>query len=267
MDDERDEIPSELRAEVLRLVEETYPPPGGHPEAERWTAYLRGQLPAEEVPPIEEHLVRCRDCFDLLQAIDAFAETAGNEDATEPGAEVAATALSRLVLQQAREARAAPAPRPWGWRSSLPPTFSSYLASAAVFALAVLGVVAWRQHEALARLRAPQANAQIVDLMSGERAAPGATRYAARTGPLTLVLHPADERRSYRLVVRDAASGRNRLDLTGLRPDAELALTVHLPLGLAPGTYRLELRPEAEPASNEGVEELELRVEGVSNGS
>jgi len=263
MDDERDEIPSELRAEVLRLVEETYPRPGDHPEAERWSAYRRGRLAEEEVRLLEEHLVRCRDCFDLLQAIDAFDEGAESEDAAEPGAEVAATALSRLVLQQAREAPAAPASRPWGRRSRLRRTVSSYLASAAVFALAALGAVAWRQHQDLTRLRAPQANPQIVYLGGGERAA--SRPNTALPGPLTLVLLLSEDRPAYDLVIREAVDGRAKVALSNVRPNRDLALSLSLPVGLPPGSYRIELRA---PAHAEGppIEEFPLRIEGRAHG-
>jgi len=275
MDDDRDEIPTELRDAVTRLVEETYPEPAGHPETERWEAYLRGELAADEEGLLAEHLVRCRDCFDLVQAIDAFAAGAapeGSEREPEPGAEVAAAALSRLVLQLVGEAPAAPAAQLPPLRAPTSARFRSSVttrALAAVLALAVVGLAGWnlRQRDALARLSAPQVNAQIVDLLAGERALadPGGEP-AARPGPLTLVLHPAGELPAYRLRVREAASGTVRLDLHGLRPDAHLALTLHLPHGLPPGRYYLELRPEGE-ASSPPLEEYLLQVEGGPNGS
>lgn len=270
MDDDRDEIPTELRDAVVRLVEETYPEPAGHPETERWEAYLQGELAADEEGLLAEHLVRCRDCFDLVQAIDAFAAPvtpADLEREPPPGAEVAAAALSRLVLQQVQDAPAAPsaplpplrAPTSARFRSS-----GSMRALAAVLALAVVGLTGWglRQRDALARQRAPQVNAQILDLFSGERAA-AAPKYqrVARPGPLTIVLHPAEERPDYDLVVREAASGRERFVLPGLQPDEDLALTLHLPEGLPPGSYRLEIRPGGDSPQRPPLEEFPLRIE------
>jgi hypothetical protein len=258
---------------VARLVEETYPEPSGHPATARWEAYLRREIAADEAELLEEHLVRCRDCFDLVQAIDAFDEQAGPEDGdreSRAGAEVAAAALSRLVLQQVREASLAPseplpfprAPHPRRTRSSGAP-----LALAAGLALAVLGLYARSLRQEVVRLSAPQANAQIVYLTSGERAAASpALESIARPAPLTLVLHPAKELPAYRLRVLEAAGGAERLVLHDLQPDEDVALTGYLPQGLPTGRYRLELRPEGEP-SGPPLEEWLLRIEGGPNGS
>jgi len=60
------------------------------------------------------------------------------------------------------------------------------------------------------------------------------------TGPRMLVFLPAEELPVYRLAIRDAASRRTLWSFE-LRPNANRALTLDLPVGLRPGRYRLEL--------------------------
>lgn len=264
MDEDRDDLPSELRGAVARLVEETYPEPAGHPDAERWSAFLGGALETAEERRLENHLVRCRDCFDLVQAIDAFSLDEEGERETGSDSAVAASALARLAL---REARGAPtAPYPLGPVLPVPPRrplVPGALAALLVFAVAGWGLwILMQQGATLARLRAPQANAQVVELISAERGAIlPAGGQAAHPGPLFLVLHPTGKAAAYQLIVREAASGRERYSLSGLRPDEDLALTLFLPEGLPPGLYRLELQREGETSGGPPLDEIELRVE------
>jgi hypothetical protein len=59
-------------------------------------------------------------------------------------------------------------------------------------------------------------------------------------GPRMLVLHPDEELPTYRLVIHNAATGRE-LGPYELRLNRDHALTLDLPEGLSPGRYRLEL--------------------------
>jgi anti-sigma factor RsiW len=70
------------------------PEPMDHPSPDQWLAYQRGELPAEEEARLQEHLVRCRDCFDLAAGAAAFAEP----DAE--GEEVETAAAWRLLRPQ-----------------------------------------------------------------------------------------------------------------------------------------------------------------------
>ena len=67
-----DESASDFRHTLLELIERT-PKPVDHPSPDRWIAYQRGELPADEEAQLQEHLVRCRACFDLAAAAAAFA--------------------------------------------------------------------------------------------------------------------------------------------------------------------------------------------------
>jgi anti-sigma factor RsiW len=91
-----DESSSDFRNTLLELIE-TSPEPMDHPSPDRWMAYQRGELPADEEARLQEHLVRCRDCFDLAEAAAAFAET---EEKPGSGEEVDSAALWRLLRPQ-----------------------------------------------------------------------------------------------------------------------------------------------------------------------
>lgn len=253
---------SDFRDALTELID-TPPQPMDHPSPDRWLAYHRGELPAEEEARLQEHLARCRDCFDLAGAAAAFA--APDE---EPGAgqELDTAALWRLLRPQLDPQPTAPStpnvraisagPRRPSWRSRLP------TALAASFFVALVGLTAWslRQQSALDALRAPQPDAPIFDFSAGERLSASAEKtLRASTGPWMFVFHPADELPVYRLALRDAATGKE-LGSYELRPDEDLALTFQLPEGLRPGRYRLELADGSGGRAGRVLETHLLRV-------
>jgi hypothetical protein len=237
-----DENASDFREALMELVETTYPEPAEHPSQERWLAYQRGELPADEEASLAEHLVRCRDCFDLLQAADALF---GPAEEPGTGDELASTALWRQLRPQLFGDR--DAQNPSNLRTLRPARrFRFPYALAAALFVALLGMTVWgfEERSALLALRAPRPNAPIYDFSAGERlSTPGESgerTLAAGSGPWMLVFHPSEELPVYRLAIRDAATGRE-LSSHDLRPDADLALTLDLPEGLARGRYRLEI--------------------------
>ena len=205
---------SDFRDTLLELIDES-PEPVGHPSADRWLAYQRGELPANEEARLQEHLVRCRDRFDLAEGAAAFA-------APDMAPE---------------EIAAGPRRRP-------PRRFSLPTALAASFFVALVGLSVWSLHQRslLEALRAPRPDVRFLELAGGERSTPAAAEkiLVTSTGPWVLVFHPADELPVYRLTLRDAVTG-EALGSYELRPDQDLALTLQLPEGLRPGRYRLEL--------------------------
>jgi hypothetical protein len=232
------ETPADFREALGELIDTTAPEPAGHPSDEQWIAYQRGELSAADEARLAEHLVRCRDCFDLAQAADALFG-AGSEvrNEREESAELASAAVWRLLRPELAEAPKSPARR--DRRSAFRRRFPAALAAA--LCLAVLGLTAWNlaQRSALSALRAPKPNALIVDLPDGERAT-DETKLTAGSGPWTLVFHRTDELPAYRLAIRDAGTGSEIYSYL-LRPNADLALTLQFPEGLPPGRYRLEL--------------------------
>jgi putative zinc finger protein len=230
------ETSSDFRDTLLELIE-TSPEPADHPSPDQWIAYHRGELAAEEEARLQEHLARCRDCFELAEGAAAFARPDAEPNA---GQEVETTALWRLLRPQlgpsgdnVRAISAGARGRPL-WTFRLASTL------AASFFVALVGMTAWnlRQRSALEALRQPQPNAPIFDIASVERASNG-REWTMPAGPQMLVLHPDEDLPVYRLVIREDATGRE-LSSHELRP-YDFALTLYLPVGLRPGLYRLEL--------------------------
>jgi hypothetical protein len=250
------ESASDFRDTLLELIDSS-PEPMDHPSSDQWIAYQRGELSAEEEERLQEHLARCRDCFDLAEAAASFAEAD-----EEPGAgqEVEAAALWRLLRPQldppsgnVREISAGPRRRPsWGFR--LP----TYLAASFLVALVSLSAWSLRQQRLLEASRAPKPNAPIVYVSGGERL-PTSDEKILPAGPAMLVFHPAGELPVYRLALRDAATGRE-LWSSKLHLDEDFALTLQLPEGLPPGRYRMELSDGSGGRAGRILETYRLRV-------
>lgn len=254
---------SDFRDSLRELVDATRPEPADHPSPEHWIAYHRGELAPDEEARLQEHLVRCRDCFDLAQAADAFA---GPEEEPGAGEELAVAALWRELRPQLRPPDPQPADARGGRVQAIsdrrPARSGRWLqpsyALAASLLVALVGMTAWnlQLQGRVAALRAPQSDVRIVEFAGGERL-PGAAAVtlAAGSGPWLLMFHPTDELPLYRLTVRDAATGRE-VRAKELPPDDDFALSLYLPEGLPAGRYRLEL---ADGAGNV-LEPFLLRV-------
>jgi hypothetical protein len=126
---------------------------------------------------------------------------------------------------------------------------------AAVFFVALVGMTAWN-FQLNFQSRAPRADVPVSDLIAGERGPAAGQETAVAAGPRMLVLHPAEQLPAYRLVIRDAATGRERLS-RALRLNPDLALTLYLPEGLPPGRYRMEL---SDSAGKKVLDTYPLRV-------
>ncbi|HET9211729.1 MAG TPA: zf-HC2 domain-containing protein [Thermoanaerobaculia bacterium] len=229
-----EESPADFRATLLELIEES-PDPMDHPSPDQWIAYQRGELSAEEEARFQEHLVRCRDCFDLAAAAADFAQP----DEPDAAQEMETAALWRLLrprldppAQNVRNIADGPRRPSRGFR--LPTTL------AATFFVALVGMTALYLQQRSA-LEASRANVPIFDFAPIERAAAGQER-TLPAGPQMLVLHPdpSEQLPVYRLTIRDAVTGRESSS-NELRLNGDLALTLYLPKGLSPGHYRMEL--------------------------
>lgn len=258
---------SDFRDTLVELID-TFPETMDHPTSDQWIVYQRGELSPGEEERLQEHLVRCRDCFDLAEAAAAFADPD-----EEPGAgqDVETAALWRLLRpqlgppepprqsrQKVREIADPPRRRP-AWQGRLP----TYLAASFFVALVALSVSNLRQRKELETLRAPKANLLISEFSGGERLATLGTAeqtLTAPAGPWLLVLHPGEELPVYRLVIREAVTGRELLSNDGLRPSKDRALTFYLPEGLRPGLYRLELSDGSGGGTGKVLETHRLRL-------
>jgi len=254
------ESSSEFRDTLLELID-TSPEPMEHPTSDQWLAYHRGELPDSEQEHLQEHLVRCRDCFDLSEGAAAFAEA-------DAGEEVETAAQWRLLrpqldpsLTNVREIFDRPRRSP-SWRFRLP----SYLAASFFVGLIGLSVWSLQQQRRLESMLAPKPNVLISELSGGERAAKPLSfteTLSAHTG--LLVLHPSEELPVYRLALRDAATGKPLWSYE-LRPDKNLALTLQLPEGIRPGRYRLELSDGSGGGAGKVLETHLLRVTEAGQG-
>jgi hypothetical protein len=257
---------SDFRDTLVDLIDSS-PEPMVHPSPDHWIAYHRGELSSAEEERLQEHLARCRDCFDLAEAAAAFADSDEEPGASE---EVETAALWRLLRpqlgspelsrQNVREISDPPRRRRVWWES-LP----TALAASFFVALVALGAWSFQQQKAL---RAPRPVVLSVDFAAGERVATPASAeriLTAASGPWMLAIHPADELPSYRLALRDAATGRELWSYT-LRMDADLALKLELPEGLRPGHYRLELSDGSGGGGGKVLETYRLHVKEAGKG-
>ncbi|MFL6197138.1 MAG: zf-HC2 domain-containing protein [Thermoanaerobaculia bacterium] len=198
-----------------------------HPSPDRWIAYHRGELSTDEEALLQEHLARCRDCFDLAAGAADFARP---DDEAGTGQDVETAALWRLLRPQLD-----PPPQNVRQISQRQPSRGFRLPTllAASFFVALVGMGAWNL-----QLQAPMPNPIIFDLSAGQRAISGEKTLSASTR--VLVLHPEEELPAYQLTLRNLTAGRD-LGPYDLKPDQDSALTLLLPEGLRPGRYRLEL--------------------------
>lgn len=261
-----DERASGFRDTLQELIDRS-PEPAEHPSPDQWIAYHRGELSADEEARLQEHLARCRDCFDLAAGAAAFAEP---DEEPGRGEEVEAAAVWRLLRPQLDPALDPPRDnvREISAHSRRQPEQTGRLppySLAASFLVALVGLTAWNLHQrsVLEALREPRPNAPIFEVSGGER--PAREELNVPAGPRMLVFHPAEELPVYRLLIRDAATGRE-LSSYELRPDEDLALTLYLPEGLRPGLYRLELADGSGGQAGEAPETHLLRVTEAGQG-
>lgn len=248
---------------ALHELIDAAPEPVDHPSPDRWIAYHRGELSAGEEARLQEHLARCRDCFDLAAGAAAFAQPDEAPDKAGETEDEKAAALWRLLRPQLDPPRQnvrdiASSPRRRSWGSRLP------MALAASFFLALLGLAGWnlQLQGALEELRSPKPDALVFDFSAGERLPDSGERtLAASSGPWLLVFHPSEDLPAYRLALRNAATG-GELWSYELKPDEDLALTLQLPEGLPPGRYRFEVSGSGGIVADAGkvLETFTLRV-------
>ncbi len=264
---------SDFRDTLVELID-TSPEAMNHPTADQWIAYQRGELAAEEEERLQEHLARCRDCFDLAEGAAAFAQSH-----EEPGAGqgVETAALWRLIHprlespEPSRQSRqiireiSDRSRRSSSWRFRLP----NYLAASFFVALVAVGVSNIQRGKELQTLKAPKTNLLISEFSGGERLATlGAAEKTmiAPAGPWLLVIHPGEELPVYRLVIREVATGRERLSNDELRPARNLGLIYYVPEGIEPGRYQIELSDGSGGGGGKVLETHLLRVTAPGQG-
>ncbi len=164
---------------------------GPHLEAEEIANYHNGRLSPADERRVQDHLVACRECSELLLDLQNFGDPAfGSHEAIPEGAGEQVWEAVRKEIQPAnpppnvvpfRRAAAVEIPR---WFRSL----------AAVLILSVMGLSGWVAHlrDQVHDLSSPQANTPVVDLypVSGTRgdSGPAVLAVPEDAGSVTVLL-------------------------------------------------------------------------------
>ncbi len=223
---------------------------GGHLDADELAAYHAGGLPPEEERRVQDHLVACRECADLLLDLDGLGDASfgADEDLPPNAAETVWAGVreqirreeparpATVVSLESRRARPAVAPRWWQ-------------ALAASLLIATVGLSVWvaSLRRTVDELSRPQVNAPVLDLYPEGRARRGVATSTPEVPPdarlFTLILSPAQRGawEDYEAEISDA-DGAVVWTARGLRPNAFGSFSLTLPRkALGAGEHRLRL--------------------------
>ncbi|HEX2251726.1 MAG TPA: zf-HC2 domain-containing protein [Thermoanaerobaculia bacterium] len=265
-------------------------PPAGHPDDARLTAYVAGELGADEDEAVQRHLALCRRCARLVAEASRFPDlepVPGEPDGAGTRSAWAAT-RARLVEEGVLPATAAapersaapepvagPLPFSRSPRAQRDPRRRELLgrpgvawAVAATLALAVVGLGAWNARLA-GRLAQPVGNVPIVDLsLTVTRSSGGApVEVPVDAAPVVVLLLAPERLPEYSAygVELVGAAGEPLWSVSGLRPTEFETFTLQVPSRRIPaGTSRLRLLGLVDEglADGELLEEHELRKAG-----
>lgn len=223
----------ELLAPLVR--EGRQPVPVDHPTPEELAAYHANELSPEEDERIQEHLVACRDCSNLVLGLQAFLDAADQEPSNVTDlAQVAARAALRekvLVQPVAIQAPVRIEPR------RRHPALRSALGIAALLAITVSGVLMYRSWSP----DIPQAETEVttLDPLGSFRSGGPDADTVPRSREIVLRVDGRSYP-EYRAEIRK--EGQAVRTLSGLREDEPLNVPLGAPgSSLEPGTYEIVL--------------------------
>lgn len=232
-----------------------------HPSPEQLVAYHERRLTVDEAEAVRSHLVACADCTaELLELVDLLdGEGDGVARAEMPRAELdAAWRKQRERLPQVvslEERRADKAPRRRSWATAV--------AMGLAAALAFVVVAQWRTID---RLRQPQANPPLINLLPAESTRTGSPeaselRFSKGEEWAWVILNPSGDLDSSRYgVVITTAGGQEVLSFHDLRSSEAGNLRLGIPrTALKEGDYKIHLLRE-EGGLHQILEEFELKV-------
>jgi Putative zinc-finger len=166
---------------------------GSHLDPEEIAAYHAGELPPEEERRVQDHLVACRECADLLLDLEGLGDPSFGADADLPPN--AAEAVWAGVREQIRRDEPAKV-LPMTTRRVNPPRMWQALAATLLIATAGLSVYVVSLRRTVDELSRPQLNAPVLDLYPEGRVGRGAATGAPEVPPearlFTVILSPAD---------------------------------------------------------------------------
>jgi len=248
---------------------------GEHPDAETLAAYHARELPEEEERRVQDHLLVCRECAELLLDLEGLGDPDFGQDVEIPAG--TDEALWERLRQEIRDdprptlrAEAAPAtvvpfaPR----RRNAPPPWMSALAAALL--VAVIGLSVWvaSLRQTVRDLSLPEVNAPVLEpVLSGigQREggpAPAAEEVSSGVRLFALILSPVrrGDFQDYDVEISRAGGGVVRRE-TGLRPNAYGSFSlIETRSSLGPGDYQIRLFGIGSGGQRENLGEYALRV-------
>jgi hypothetical protein len=266
---------AELKAALEELLAEERRDLDRHPAIDELAAYGAGELAAAEQARVEDHLVACAHCLELLLDRGRLADPRfGGERRFTPDEQ--AEAWQALRARLAADAAAPPeAPRRGHppvhprrrlgrWLGS--PGAAWALAASLLVVVAGLSLRAWRLERTVEDLSRPQLNAPVVDLfpaspLRGEEEQGTVVELSGASRFFTLILSPkgAPDFAGYRVEILDAGGG-VAWSGKGLEPDRHGSFTLILHRRfLGPGEHRVRLYG-LRGETRQLIEEFRLRV-------
>jgi hypothetical protein len=247
----------EMRRAVDGLLAEARRDLGFHLQADELVAYHAGRLSGEEEQRVQDHLVACRVCADLLLDLEGLADAnfgAGSLSAADQAdlwrhvqAEIGKEELAPVV----------PLRRPTSFAAS--PRWLQALAASLLVAAVGLSLWVASLRSTLGELSQPQLNTPFLDLYQPPRSE-GTPLHVVppEARVFTLSFSPPEAEARYGLEIARAGGGTVWRG-GSLAPDSSGSLTLTLSRRiLERGDFRVRLLD----AKGERIEEYALRVEG-----
>ncbi len=212
-----------------------------HPTAEDLTSYVHGELPAERVEALQDHLALCRECSALALDLESFPRVEDPTLAPRSTPETAAAdwrALSsRLELGESQPSA--------GFR--LPRGFE-LIAAALLLTTAAASLWAFSLQRQARELAEPRINVELIDLIPEQdavRAGPREPTSATARGHRLLILHLPGQPPPYEDYSVEIVASMNATILwshRGLVRHPDENFTLEIPSGfLAAGEHELVL--------------------------
>ncbi|MCP4656347.1 MAG: hypothetical protein GY856_13120 [bacterium] len=258
----------ELKTTLGEIVEDRRRDLGPHPSPEELVAYKAGELSAAEVSRLQEHLVLCPDCLELLLDSECFRDAAFGSRRAVSETEVAA-AWKGMRRGTDRKAPVATVLRGRFRRFPGPSSPRLPYALAATLLIAVLALSLWvaSLRQTLGELSRPRLNTPLHDVypesfVRGDDAAAPGVRIPADAELFTLILNstmpPSYAETLVEIVEPD---GTEVWSGAGLETSPAGSFTLTLPRRfLDAGEYRIRLYG-LDGGRRELIEEYPLRLE------
>ncbi len=242
--------------------------PGEHLADEVLRDYLTGGLEPAEREGVQDHLILCRSCLELVDDLKAFSAAADPRPDSAP-ADFEAAAFWRTLRPRLesgeRQAEEQTVERPVNSRSATAGWRTPALLAASL-AVAVLGITSLNQSRTIAELRSPRANVDIYDLYldTSERSGSGSASERVLSPSAGMILFtPRDpgDYPDYEVTILDDGGHRVWSDRGFVSDPDDGSFSLWLPPDyLASGEYKVRLSG-VDGGDAELIEEYVLQIE------